>query len=38
MLIAVHFDGQGKVRSAFGVLPAPPAWYRALQRWLPLPG
>jgi hypothetical protein len=38
MLIVVRFDEEGKVRSAFGVLPSPPIWYRTLRRWLPLPG
>jgi hypothetical protein len=35
MLIAVRFDQTGKVVYAFGVEPAPPTWYRALQQWLP---
>ena len=35
LLIAVAFDDQGKVQAAFGLRPAPPAWYREVQGWLP---
>ena len=35
LLIVVSFDGEGKVRSAFGLKPVPPSWYRTLQGWLP---
>lgn len=35
MLIAVRFDRGDRVELAYGVLPDPPAWYRALRRWLP---
>jgi hypothetical protein len=38
MLIVVRFDEEGKVRSAYGVLPSPPLWYRTVRRWLTLPG
>ncbi len=36
LLVVVRFDEAGKVRSAFGLLPSPPAWYRTLRRWLKL--
>jgi hypothetical protein len=35
MLIAVKFDRDGRVESAFGVGRAPARWYRVLQSWLP---
>jgi len=35
LMIVVDFDGEGKVKWAFGLRPARSGWYRMLQRWLP---